>query len=221
MVPRSTARPAKLRNTRAGAVRWYTQRRLPSAAPNAWIRLSLLRTSTSPSATSGVASTSLEAWAFHRSLPSTSNASTSPLTVATTTLPAPAAAPADRPARLAWMRHFCAPVPASKAASVPSAAAANTVPSEIAGVNKKLPAAPTPARQTGFNASVLWIGVRAAGCGPESAESHQFKGLSFCRPEQPDSNATTSMTTAWRPRPEPRISFTIWSKAGLHRPYRA
>ena len=92
---RADAPPAKLRTVSAGAMRWLTHFFAPSAALSACTLPSPANTATTPSPTRGGAITSVETRAVHFGLPSASNASTSPLSVPTTTIVASAPTPAE------------------------------------------------------------------------------------------------------------------------------
>jgi hypothetical protein len=67
--PPATVTPAGTRMRSDEGARWYTQRRLPSSAPKANTRLSMLRTSTRAPPIAGAASTSLDTRARHRTAP--------------------------------------------------------------------------------------------------------------------------------------------------------
>ncbi len=92
--PASIAIIAVCRNTSGGFCRWKVQRRLPVSVSKAATRLSLVRTSTSPSATLGTVTTSAPVCTLHFGLPSRSSAISDPSRPATTasspSLPTPA-----------------------------------------------------------------------------------------------------------------------------------
>src|SRR5512137_711540 len=95
-----------------GFARLYTHFVLPSAALRPNTRPSPETTTTTPSPTMGGDVTSLDTRVCHSALPAPSNASTSPLDVATTTRSLPAPGPADS-AMPALCRHATRPVAVS------------------------------------------------------------------------------------------------------------
>src|SRR5437879_219698 len=98
------------------------------------------KTITTPSSTRGGAMTSLDTCALHAGLPSASKASTSPLSVPTTTCASSAPGPAEIFCPT-LIRQTCRPVAASTRTSVPSVAAAYTADGVMAGAS---PAAALP-----------------------------------------------------------------------------
>ena len=162
--PPLTTSPAGLRTASAGAWRWYSQRRRPSRASSAKIRLSALRTMTRSPAISGGASTSLDTRARHSVRPSASSVMTSPSVEPTATslpsLPTP-------PDRVLGSRtcQTCLPVAASRRVTSPSAPAAYTLSPTTAGVNVASRARPTDACQSTRVAIGLRISASGAGGG--------------------------------------------------------
>src|SRR4029434_470323 len=111
-----------------------TQYVVPSASMRPWMRPSPVHTTTMPSATRGGPSTSLVTFDCQSALPPVSNASTSPLSVPTTTSVASAPTPAES-LRPASIRHTTAPLAGSTRKMVPLLLAAYMASGVMAGAS--------------------------------------------------------------------------------------